>query len=417
MIIRIKRLNIADFAILQMVIVMFSFKDYSRIAILSQCFAFGIVLLEQIATRKYKINIAVVDYVFLKGLFVLWCAVGMVWALYPSVVFPWIISVCLRTMTGLTIILYLRSDERRCKFMGYMIIAGIVLCLRLLVVVPLSEWGKRGIGNYLAHNPDNGYGNTGITYVLGFIVVYLMTYTNILGKKCSYTLAIIFSVFSMFSGSRKQVIMLAVTLLLLAVLRSNNTRKLLKNLLTVLAIFVVALFLIFRIEALNNVLGQRIISFLNFFASKGIESDASTISRSFFLKAAWEVFLDHPFLGIGLDGFRYVNPYQFCWAENNFLELMADVGLVGTVIYYLIPLKIFISVAKRMKNRNAIDIQVLITFVCLMIVDATMVSYANSTLQFHLAFLFSINALQEKRDTRTECQEFESNNAIVDSKV
>lgn len=391
MVCRIKYLDIVDFAILQMVIVILAFKDYGSIAIITQCMAFGMICLELALNRESTIHPSCIKYIIYKMIFILWCLLSSLWAVYPNVVISEVTTLGLRAITGLTLILYMNTQVRRRKLISFMAVAGMILCLRLLIVVPITQWGNRGIGNYLAHDRNNSYGNTGITYVLGVISVYLLTDSRVLGKKVSYSLATIFTIISLFTGSKKQLIFLIVTMLLLGILESNNISKLLKNLGCIAILIGAVLFLIFKVDLLYNVLGQRIIAFFSFFTSVGAESDASTITRSQFLKAAWQVFLQHPIVGIGLDGFRYVNPYQRTWSENNIVELMADIGIIGAILYYTVPVHIIHSVMKRIRMRDSRDIQILIAMVCLIFIDITMVSYANSTLQFHLAFVFALN--------------------------
>jgi hypothetical protein len=144
---------------------------------------------------------------------------------------------------------------------------------------------------------------------------------------------------------------------------------------------------------LYNAIGVRLLSFSSLFLENDIEIDKSTETRKEFLGEAFTVFLKNPLNGIGIDGFKYVNRYQFTWAENNFLELLADLGIFGMIIYYMPHLKIILELKRRIKKKKNIDISLLVEIICLVFIDLFMVSYASSTLQFFLAFIYAQNTI------------------------
>ena len=107
-----------------------------------------------------------------------------------------------------------------------------------------------------------------------------------------------------------------------------------------------------HIQIFYDAIGYRIQSFLSFFGKNNIANtnDLSTLSRFSFLKDAYSTFLKHPFIGVGIDSFKYFNTLQFSWAECNYLEILADLGVLGFTIYYIPHIKImsrFIKLKKR----------------------------------------------------------------------
>ena len=391
---RTVKLSIMDFSMLLLVVVIFAFKDYSNISIVIQCFCFLLIVIDVL--RKKVISKLILPYFINKVLFISMCFISVIWALTQQTVISISMSLVLRLLTGITIILYINSFERLKKIIKYMIIAGIILCLRMIIQVPIDAWGSERVGNYLAYNPDNSYGATGITYVLGIAAVYVLTSpeTIIKSSKLKYLIVTVFSVFSLLSGSKKQVFLLLIPICLMSIFKSKSVIKTLKNLIFSLIISIVIIFAIFQIDILYNSIGVRILSSLSiFFPDIAVETDASTIARQYFLHAAWSVFKNHPLIGIGLDGFKFVNPYEHAWAENNFLELLADLGVIGTVIYYSLHIKILSEIIKKIKYRNNFDIQNFIVIICLITIDFTMVSYASIVLQFYLAVVYATNNL------------------------
>ena len=178
--------------------------------------------------------------------------------------------------------------------------------------------------------------------------------------------------------------------------RAKNKKEVIRNLFISGIILLILLFLIFKVDILYNSIGIRVIQMLSYFFDTKIGVDPSTVSRMNFLKDSWDVFLKNPILGIGIGGYKYVNNYEFVWAENTVLELLADVGIVGTCIYYYLHFEILKSVIKRIKKRNDFDVQIIVIFVCLIFIDLTMVSYYNYVLQFYLAFIYSENYIAKK---------------------
>ena len=204
---------------------------------------------------------------------------------------------------------------------------------------------------------------------------------------------IVFIIISLLSGSKKQIFITIIAIMILLLFKSKNFIKALKNITIGILISTIFLIIIMKTPILYNAIGVRLISFSSLFLENDIEIDKSTETRKEFLGEAFTVFLKNPLNGIGIDGFKYVNRYQFTWAENNFLELLADLGIFGMIIYYMPHLKIILELKRRIKKKKNIDISLLVEIICLVFIDLFMVSYASSTLQFFLAFIYAQNTI------------------------
>lgn len=395
---KIKKINLLDISILQLCIMIIAFNDWGSLVIFSQVLAFGMSCLYYLKNHCLKVNVDVYKYMKYKSFFILWGAFGIFTSIYSDMVLSILIALCLRTMTGITILLYVTNNERRIKFVRYLIIAGCLLCLRMLIVVPINAWGTERVGVYLSHNNAVSYNFTGITFAIGLIAAFLFYEKKaIKNTKLRIVFILVFSIFSLLTGSKKQIFFLMISISIYIICISKSFIKLMKN--TVIGSFILFIlgFLIFKVEVLYNVIGERFIAFLSYFFRQNSVADASTISRALYLKEAWRIFKVYPIFGVGLDCFRYFNTYAECWAENNFMELLADTGLIGVIIYYFIYLEIFKGLIKRIKKFHYfLDIQILIVFTCMLVVDLTMVSYPSSLLQFHFAFLYATSIISRK---------------------
>lgn len=388
-----KKLNFVDSFMLIFCITLLAFKDYSYLSLIIQAVTFTIVLINYLKENNLKLKIKDFKFFLYKILFIIFCTLSSLWSINSMNSLNMVLSIGFRTLMGLTICLYSYKRENLYKILKYIILSSIILCIRMILVVPISSWGNVRIGVYLSHNSNNSYGLTGITYVLGFASSILLASDSIIAnKKIRYSVFLILFFFSLLSGSKKQILFFLITIIIMIFFKSKNLKKLIKNTIGAILIMIIFMYIIFSNQKLYNIIGKRVLSFLSYSVSDiSVDTDASTISRNYFLKDAFTTFTCNPIIGVGIDGYKFLNKYAFCWAENNFVELLADTGLIGFFIYYLIYFLIAIDIRKRIKYKQNEDFIITVMFICFLMVDFTMVSYANSTLQFYLAIMYCLN--------------------------
>ena len=385
---KVKQINLFEISMIITIISMMALAEYSKINMIIQIINFSICIINDI--KKQKILIRNYKYLIMKLIFVTFCILSYFWAANKENIINWCLGILLRIMTSYTIIEFINSEENLEKVIKFLKISGIILCIRLLILVPINIWGNGRIGIYLSK--DNvGYGYTGITYVLGMISTILMCKKH--KNKTDIICIIVFIIISLLSGSKKQIFITIIAIMILLLFKSKNFIKALKNITIGILISTIFLIIIMKTPILYNAIGVRLLSFSSLFLENDIEIDKSTETRKEFLGEAFTVFLKNPLNGIGIDGFKYVNRYQFTWAENNFLELLADLGIFGMIIYYMPHLKIILELKRRIKKKKNIDISLLVEIICLVFIDLFMVSYASSTLQFFLAFIYAQNTI------------------------
>lgn len=61
------------------------------------------------------------------------------------------------------------------------------------------------------------------------------------------------------------------------------------------------------------------------------DDSGSTMIRSNLIREGFQVFLDHPILGVGMNNFRYYNSYQL-YAHCSYIELLTCTGIVGAFL-------------------------------------------------------------------------------------
>lgn len=390
--------DITSIAVLQLVVFNLAFADFKWLTIASTLFAFCVLGINVLI--KKKANKYVVRFLVVKLLFIIWAFSSCLWSVNASTSANYSITLCLRLLLSLAILLYVDKAKKLDLLLKMLVFAATVLCIRILVTVPFSAYGEARIGQYLSFNEDSSYGNTGITYVLGVASVILFLSDNKIVRNIllRYALILAFTVLSLFSGSKKQIILLLAAIILMVIKKSKRVSGLIRNSIIALVFLGLFLFLVFYVDVFYNSIGVRLESMLAYFFDDLGQADKSTINRVQYIKYAWEVFLNHPINGIGLDGFQYVNPITQCWAECNFVELLADLGIIGFVLYYIPHLIILRGMVQKFRTGRGINYVLVALMAAIFIIDATMVSYRNVTLQLWLAVALSIFIIDKKID-------------------
>ena len=115
----------------------------------------------------------------------------------------------------------------------------------------------------------------------------------------------------------------------------------------------------------------------------GETTDGSTRTRLLFIENALEVFKSNPIFGVGIDGFRYENHYQFTYSHNNYTELLANLGITGLVLYYSIFV-VYLKKSLLTIRNNALPFAIL---AAMLVTDWSAVSYSSESKMIWMALL------------------------------
>jgi len=212
------------------------------------------------------------------------------------------------------------------------------------------------------------------------------------------TLFLVFGILR--TESRKGILIIPIILIIYFILYSISKYKKTNNkfsfyIKTTGAILLMSIITIISIWLLMNSEYFRRFERLNYFLklqSNTTESnftkiiDVSTYERRKFIKYGFQMWLDNPVLGTGLDNFKAnINKYwaisRQAYAHNNYVELLSSTGLLGFIAYYSIYFSLLFKMVKLLRNRDLNDkqirqINIFITVIfSLMILEIAMVSY------------------------------------------
>lgn len=210
-------------------------------------------------------------------------------------------------------------------------------------------------------SPVNTYGTTSFTgitqsqrnmiaYIVG-IGAAIFAYFGIQEKKKKYyVFAILCTIVTVLTGSRKGLVQLVIPVLIYLVCQEGGKRKI-KALGTVLILGIIVVFICANSAVFMDAYGTR---FFQMFEEES--SDASTAVRSDLSVLGMSFFFKKPIFGYGLGaswtlvrniGFRYVNYFH-----QNYVELLVSGGLVGFILYTTRFIKCAFTVWRNRRYNN-----------------------------------------------------------------
>jgi O-antigen ligase len=140
-----------------------------------------------------------------------------------------------------------------------------------------------------------------------------------------------------------------------------------------------------------------------------IVADASTGTRANMVQIGLELFKKNPILGVGFGNFSYHYYYEYSgWAQtyahNNYVEILADTGIVGFVLYYIVPFSMLFKMATNWKKYAAYDRKLaafLITFILIrLVMDYGMVDYDDEFVQILTVNCFAAIRIMDRNILR-----------------
>ena len=242
---------------------------------------------------------------------------------------------------------------------------------------------------------ENWNANTFGAVLATFIFLSIFLYKR---KKLKYPISIfavdfIFLFFVFLTGSRSALIMLALSIALLMLLERKGV--LWNRLLIAIAVFIVGYLLIMNVPALYDVIGYRFDGI-----ATGASTEGSYIGRSKMIQLGIVWFKQSPILGYGVRAFTALSPWN-TYAHSNYIELLVDLGLIGTGLYYVWAL--IIALNRKMIAKSSFKNYILSVMFTHMVLDFFRVSY-NSLMSMFLVFtaLILIDLEKNKNENGSE---------------
>ena len=375
----IKEMAFVDYIAVFAFVVTLSFHDYTKIVVPAQLLFFVTVFFINVRRGFLRVPRSIKCYIVRYVCFALFVTISYVWSINQDNGVSIILSMIQCTMLSCAILYYGYRLKNLYIMIITSIIAAILLCLRLFIEVPVRAWGTERVGTYI------GYGNVGVDYVLVFASIISFYVALIKKKRLYYILTILFLAFDALSGSKKGLVTFVLVVVFLLLKSTKNIVKTIRRLLIAGALVAVIIYLMLNVELFRKSVGERFINAIDQLAGRAI--DKSTRDRSKLVEWSLETFIQNPIIGVGVDGFRRspVNALHY-YAHNNYLEILANFGFVGFVLYYFGLLKTLLRSIKRKYINQDYWLLGVAMLIASLILDFTAVAYTHETLQLFLAF-------------------------------
>ena len=387
MVMLLRNKKISYYFIYIVCISMLAFHDKSFLVIPAQIIFFLSIISEYLRDGKLIVPHYSKKYIIRYLLFVFICIISILWTIDDSTWVQINISIIQCVVVGVSIIYYVQSEKRLETTLNAIIIASIILCVRLVISTPLSAWGSERVGVHI------GYGNVGVSYVLATVAVIAIFMALTKKSVPFYILSAVFIGVSALTGTKKGLIVAVIGIFIIILKTSKNPVKLLRNMFILLLLVCVGWYVIMNVDIFYNAVGKRIVSAILQLNGEGL--DKSTRDRALLIGWGLETFYEHPLFGVGIDAFRFANANLIhYYAHNNYIELLADLGILGTIIYYYLLFKESIIGLFTKYRAGSYTILAFSIMISLLVGDFSSVSYSPETLQLYLAVSFGILTLE-----------------------
>ena len=280
----------------------------------------------------------------------------------------------------------------------YILIKIIVLSIVVMFVDLLMniQWeslfsARLGLENINSNWNANTLGMSLSSFVL--LSTLLIREGKTRWPKLLLTLNFIFCLLILLSGSRTSLI--AVVLFLAIYYAFEKRGRAMKYIFIAIIVGFFIYLLIINVPTLYNIIGYR------FSGLFGDEKEGSFLSRLVLIQKGFELFTHRPFIGYGLNNFRTMNVWGV-YAHCNYVELLVDVGLIGTLLYYSIYIKLMLAANKMAVHKNFI----LAVTVTGLLLDISMVSYSSFPWMCLLFICFCFVKIEKQGD-------FENSGGII----
>ena len=207
------------------------------------------------------------------------------------------------------------------------------------------------------------------------------------------------------TASRKALLMVFIGVFLLFVFK-NLSRNIFITVFWTICISLITFLLIRWLMSLEafSVIEKRMDGMVALFTGRGIV-DSSTWLRYEYIKLGFKIFKENPIFGIGMGNARLFvssNYGRDAYLHNNYVELLANGGIFGFLIYYYIYYLVINDLIKYFKYREKYTVVVIILMLMQLIMDYGNVSYYYKTTIFYfLIFYISIRKMKERKRSET----------------
>lgn len=267
------------------------------------------------------------SYVLWISCYTIFVVLSIYWATYVDFARQSALTVVYTSICSLIFPILISNDDQEINFI-----------YKLIIVLPIMYFVyyifNNEVQNFfdLRQNATNqGYNNIGLYAAYSFIFIKIYQINQGRSSVLYNILIVINFVLIAISQSRKAIIYVILVVILSHILESKNILRTLTRLVISTGL-IVLLYFFFRSGLAGSLMQNLILSI------EGSGTDSSYIGRVNQLDISMRLFNQNRFLGIGIGGIEYVSRFiegqRAPIVDNDYLDVLADLGLFGFLIYY-----------------------------------------------------------------------------------
>ena len=350
-------------------------------------------------------------YVATYGFFTCWCLTSVFWATDEGRVLSASVGIVQFVILGGCIAVYICVEQDTDFVIDCLAWASLALIAVLAATTPVTAW--REAMDIMA---DASSASNRIGYSIGYhpnalghlcavsAAIWLYKYSKSGKKPINLLPVVLMCTIVVFTKSRLSVVIVVACIALYRILITKDFLRKFATLMVLLLAVLAVFWVLLNIPIFYQMVGFR------FEAMLGLSGavDASTSTRSDMIAIAMELFSSKPFTGVGFANYAVHYFYDYggwtmTYAHSNYAELLADVGLPGTIAYYAVPVWTLCTLIKNWGKAANRELHVLLTTLalCLLVADYSSISYTNDFVQILWAASYAYALGLKRSQTRS----------------
>lgn len=289
---------------------------YSTLFYVAVLIAGALLLKDRTALRQYK------RYYIWQTAFILLISLSVLYTVNPNPT-PYVVQM-------FKILLKVTTVAIICK--NYEGVKKILLCIALVGVAVFFALYTRGLLNVVGRLGNEIMGNAN-SFGLMTTVFYIGAFSSINNVKDKYLkyffiFAVVLDIALMAMTGGRKFLLFAMVFMFSSLLAQGTIkpgRLLLVGFVTGIIVVIMS-YIIMNVGFFYDAIGYR---FDGMFSGQAEGVD----DQEYLMQRGIEIFKERPFLGWGVEGYRYASKTGF-YAHSNYVELLADYGIIGTLLYY-----------------------------------------------------------------------------------
>lgn len=323
--------HIIDFLMFFYILSLYTFTFQLGWNVISNLIALVLIILiwleNLILRRKIVFNI----FLFVYVLFIIICLISCLYAIDPIASINKVQTLVLNYILMFSLVNYINTFKKLEYFIKCFVYSGFIVSIYIIISGDFTVLERFG----------SNLGNVNEIGMIICVSTVFSLYKFLSTKKYWYILIILTNLTVIFlTGSRKALIFVVVSVLVLLVFQenSNKIKNKFKYFIISIVVIILVFYIVYNVPIFYEILGKRMIYMLNFISGEGA-SDASMTERFYMLLLGWNWFKASPLLGYGIDSYKFlynsVAGGRLTYSHNNLIELLIGTGVVGTTLFYL----------------------------------------------------------------------------------